>query len=159
MDAIKGWSAAVMCAAVVCAVAQMLVPNEKRKLIGIILGLFMLAVMIEPAKDLNLFIKNIDWLWENGQKTQVSDDLLNYSNKITVEEGGRAVERVIEQKLADFGVRWKKIEVNCWFSEQDNVINISSVSIQLDKSFGHRKVQIEEYIQNETGLTAEVILI
>lgn len=159
MDSIRVWAVTIICAAVVCTLAQTVVPTEKRKIMGFVLGLFMLTVMTGPAKKIAHDFKNLDCVFDGIKSPQTSKEMVDFSNDLTIEKGSLAVKEIIEEKLTDFGVQWNDIEVICKFCERENGIIIELVSIQLDKSYSHRKVQIEKYIKDQTGLFAQVILI
>ncbi|MBQ6569078.1 MAG: hypothetical protein IJL87_02335, partial [Clostridia bacterium] len=60
MDKISAWSASVMCACVICAAVKFLIPEAQKKIIGFVLGLFMLSVIIEPFGQLVSAVKNFE---------------------------------------------------------------------------------------------------
>ncbi|MBQ6569718.1 MAG: hypothetical protein IJL87_05635, partial [Clostridia bacterium] len=73
-------------------------------------------------------------------------------------EGCRVLKEETEQKLRAFGVSGADVEIIYSVSAEDRVITVQGARISLSKGQKHRKIQIEKYIKEQTGLDSWVYI-
>lgn len=138
-------------------IVEVIATKNSRQIIGIVSGIFMLSVITAPLNNLISEIKNFK-ISAHTEFTENADNrgFLKSVNQYTAESGAEAVERVIEELLAGFGVDDGEAIVNYEIDEKNSVINITSAVIQLDKRYKGRGTQIETYIFRNTNIPIEV---
>lgn len=157
MSIIENWALAIIGAAFVCTVIEIIAPNGSKQIINLVTGIFMLTVIISPLKSFFDEVKNFkpDIETEYSQGV-IEKELIQKMNSYTAESGAEAVEEILEDMLGKFGVENGQVIVNYEIDEENSVINVTSAVIQLDERYKARGNQIETYIYRNSGIPVEV---
>ena len=155
MGAVREWATALCAAAVLCAGAEIIAPDEKKsKGMRIILASVMLCALILPLAHIT----------DSGFSCGGSSDVYVPDRRLctlfedqTAAAAGDAVRNLAADCLKDYGVSAEEISVNMDISD-DGCISIGQITVRTGSECVKSADGISEFIFSRLGLKAEVII-
>lgn len=148
MSDVKAYTFTLFCAALASALFELLAPNEQKRQLSFILGLFILICLLSPITDM---INSAGEFRLAAAKNEIqpvdTDELLK-------NEFSMRVKKIIEQKLDSIGIFDSAIVINITISGQS--AQIDSLTITLPPEYGGRCREAEKLLLDELGLAAEI---
>lgn len=153
MENIKSWAFSVCCAAMVCGILNMVLPEGSgKKIFKSVLFVFFLCVVISPFSELEY--SDVFSLKGNDYNA-ANDSEENDFNEISEEYIENEIIKSTEELLTEEGIESEKISVKVNISE-DQSIDINSFLVVVFKSAD--KDELAQKIYNKTGIKPEIIV-
>lgn len=150
------WTLNLIFASLACSVITGMTPEKKKKLMKIVLGIYLLTVIISPIRDLIKAIQEIKI------PDIISIDSETYENTLlsnVVEESGKAaIKSLIDKKAQENGWELQRIAINTQTDEK-NVINITGIDIELSNKYRLVAGRIKTVLEDELGIPVDVICV
>lgn len=157
MDSISAWAAVICIAVAICTIVSLISPSGNLgKMMGFVLGLFMLCALIVPVnksfQNISFDLSQIDFSDFSDQNSSLLSDKIS---KQTEELGKESVKQLTEKILKKNKISYKKIEVITDI-EEDNSISIVLVKVYIDRSLKNEKIKIKKILSEQLSLNIDV---
>lgn len=157
MESISAWAAVICVCAAVCTIVSLISPSGNLgKIMGFVLGLFMLCALIIPLnksfQNIALDLSQIDFSSFSDKNSALFNDKIS---KQTEELGKESVKRLTENILKKEKISARKIEVITDIDE-DNSISIVLVKVYIDRSLKDEKIKIKKLLSEQLSLNIDV---
>lgn len=156
MEAVREWAVALCAAAVLCAGAQIITPDEKKgKWMRIVFASVMLCAMVLPLARIS------------GCRLSYDSNISDYSpdrrlceaiEEQTASAVSSTVCRLVEDCLLGYDVEAEDISVSMDISD-DGCISIGQITVRTAYPAGKSPEDIADYLYSRLGLKAEVITV
>lgn len=154
MDAVREWAVSLCAAAVLCAAAGMLAPEDKQgKCFRTVLSAVMLCLMISPLSRIKECSGSTDGY--TAVPEQTGSELFELVERQTADAMSASVSNLVGHELDELGVSAREIYVVMDIS-QDGCISIGQVTVALDGSDADRAGEVRSRLYAQLGLDAEI---
>ena len=151
VDFIKTWGTALVAAAIVGAMCNMLLPkNSMTKVVRVIIGLYLAIVIVAPFIGADIKLpESVEFLIEEGAGTQVYDEAV-------LKQTSDNIEREVTARLSDEGIECDGISVTVNINETDGVY-CENVTLILSEDYRHKEQAVSAAVEDMCGVAPEIL--
>lgn len=150
MTEVKSWLATVCCGALICGLVSVLCPTgQNRRVLNIVLGMFMLCCFLLPA-GMDLGGLSADTREAEESRRQAADELNDYFFQRTAEKSQQEIEEIIYSRLAQYGIKRGEAEIYIDTDEQNGQRSVV-VTVRLPQRLRAHHDEIAQVLEYELG--------
>lgn len=155
MDSIRGWIYTVCTGAVICGIVSALLPSEKyRRVMGSVLGLFMLCCFLIPS-GLSFSGLAIDTDTAEWQRQQTANEISDYFFGRTAALSCEEIKDTVDGLLAGYGINSGDIEIYIDTDEESDGREIT-VRVTLPQRVRDRHDELHKVLEYELGVPVQL---
>lgn len=152
MDTIREWAASICITLVATSIFSMLIPHGgMEKVMKFAISTFFISCLLSPFWS---GLPNLSWEAEAAIQSDYSG-ISSQMNEQVIRLSEANLRRVIGEILEENGIKTEKISPQVHISD-DGSISISKVMVELAEDENKNVQSVQELIEQETGLEAEV---
>ncbi len=152
MDTIREWAASICITLVATSIFSMLIPHGgMEKVMKFAISAFFISCLLSPFWS---GLPNLSWEAEAAIQSDYSG-ISSQMNEQVIRLSEANLRRVIGEILEENGIKTEKISPQVHISD-DGSISISKVMVELAEDENKNVQSVQELIEQETGLEAEV---
>lgn len=160
MSEITRWVFTICCGTMLCGIVSVLSPGKgSERLMGMVLGLFMLCCFFLPAGlELDLDRELSGWELSDASSAMGSaaDEVTRYFLEDTVDRAREELEGTAEQELMEYGINGEEFQI---YIEADDLVETGlelTAVVTLPLKFRDREEELQRRLKERLGIAVRL---